>query len=1335
MAKTYKCQYCEKRFIRKDLINHIENKHEEMIPEGFSASRLVYNQINKVSYGKCRVCGKETTWNEKAGRYNVLCSNPKCKEHMREEYKKNMLRVKGTYNILNDPEQQKKMLANRSISGKYKFTTDGGELTYTGSYEKKCLEFMDVVMQIPSTDILSPGPTLEYEYNGEKHFYITDFYYIPYNLIIEVKDGGDNPNNKKSVGMISSREKTIEKEHLITDKGEYNYIRLTNNNFAQLIEIFMVIKEKLLEGDISKTYKINESVLLETSDRSTLSKNFKSKTPDFAYKSMNIKDKRAFKYLKDGKVFDDYYSNDNILNISNEDEYFRYFVNGEGKKNDGTNNVARKGELLIDTTHDKLIGYFTVEGEFLSLVIPDKKYRGYGFGKMMTKDSIQKYGCKELWVAKDNKIAIKLYKDIGFEIIDDNRYEDWYHMKINDTIKESVILESNNEFKNETELLNWMKNNIKYEHNDSSWKLKSYEEVLQTKSGDCHDQSLFEYTVFNRQNIKCGRLFIIEYYGDKIHDAGATHTICYFIKNNKYYWFENAWDNKRGIHGPYSNLNELKKDIYVNWEFSGKNDKLYICNLSGVKPGMDLEEYVTTALDTFIPKKYYNKNIQESAINENNIEQIIFGKKQPLQKQITLYHGTDKSDLDIIIPNSYNAGQKNDISKMSSFWFNQKEYAESFATLTLIENYNYNIFVTLDNDMKVILDKEYKNDIIKYLKTVKGYVYEKTVDMSIVGYGHEGVFPEYTLDVPVKPDKRYIIMPNNLIKRIKFISKEYLSDIKTKYKAGKMNYGHNFIQMILDKNILYYPSCNERNNKIKQIAQLADMTNNVYFRITYNNIGIYEAFKQNIPWDVWINFKKSKECNWLPLPPKYEDGYYSYFTYEGYKKFMKLTYPEMIKYLDKYKIKVEKLNIDKNAIIYSDKYQVVVNSKLMEKSSINESSGYDKYSKDIHKIIDSLSEEESNHIGNGYWVDSNHVIYRKVEYIDNEPVGFIDIYRLPKFDKRIGLVVIAVSEKARGKGIGRKLVNEAIFTCKENKDVYKLRWKADSDNTASINMAKSLGFKLIDENKNEKIFMYDLKESSINETYINTHNTGNISFMTETYIDYISRKYKSDVTTINLRFVHSTNAIQAIKSKCKYRIYNNDYIVIDIGYNVYVVDDVVYNRVPQDVTYNSFLKFHLTKVILSRYMKDENERLINAIATYESGVYAESYKVFKSSQIKDAEIYAKYLNKYGSDAVIDNLYRRGHTQYPIFEACKDVNEARKFLQDVDKISQKYNANFFIVTDGASMTRNGRGESNPAVKNARDSQIDWENKNGGDPDEDWLKDKVKESTDIFNFIEE
>jgi energy-coupling factor transporter ATP-binding protein EcfA2 len=260
MARKYKCPYCEERHIRKELITHIDKEHDELIPEGYYPAQIVYDLVNNTKgHGKCRVCGNPTGWNAKAGRYDVLCNNVKCKEHMREEYKKNMLKAYGTYNILNDDEQQKKMLANRKISGKYKFVTDGGIVTYTGSYEKKFLEFIDKFMQIPSKDILAPGPTIEYEMNGDKHFYITDFLYIPYNLIIEIKDGGDNKNTKDTPGMRSSRERTIEKERLITSQGKYNYIRLTNNQFAQLIEVFMDIKQALLEGNDDKVVKINES--------------------------------------------------------------------------------------------------------------------------------------------------------------------------------------------------------------------------------------------------------------------------------------------------------------------------------------------------------------------------------------------------------------------------------------------------------------------------------------------------------------------------------------------------------------------------------------------------------------------------------------------------------------------------------------------------------------------------------------------------------------------------------------------------------------------------------------------------------------------------------------------------------------------------------------------------------------------------------------------------------------------------------------------------------------------------------------------------------------------
>ena len=39
----------------------------------------------------------------------------------------------------------------------------------------------------------------------------------------------------------------------------------------------------------------------------------------------------------------------------------------------------------------------------------------------------------------------------------------------------------------------------------------------------------------------------------------------------------------------------------------------------------------------------------------------------------------------------------------------------------------------------------------------------------------------------------------------------------------------------------------------------------------------------------------------------------------------------------------------------------------------------------------------------------------------------------------------------------------------------------------------------------------------------------------------------------------------------------------------------------------------------------------------------------------------------------------------------------------------------------SQNSNGNGKSNPAVKNARNCQIEWEKENGFDPDEDWRKD--------------
>lgn len=90
----------------------------------------------------------------------------------------------------------------------------------------------------------------------------------------------------------------------------------------------------------------------------------------------------------------------------------------------------------------------------------------------------------------------------------------------------------------------------------------------------------------------------------------------------------------------------------------------------------------------------------------------------------------------------------------------------------------------------------------------------------------------------------------------------------------------------------------------------------------------------------------------------------------------------------------------------------------------------------------------------------------------------------------------------------------------------------------------------------------------------------------------------------------------------------------------------------------------------------------------------------------------------------DKNFRNESTS--IEEACKSVSDARKFVSDVSNLAKKYDANFFIVTDGASKIHN---DGNPVVENARKAQIEWEKKNGFDPYEDWGKKSIEEAVSM------
>ena len=71
------------------------------------------------------------------------------------------------------------------------------------------------------------------------------------------------------------------------------------------------------------------------------------------------------------------------------------------------------------------------------------------------------------------------------------------------------------------------------------------------------------------------------------------------------------------------------------------------------------------------------------------------------------------------------------------------------------------------------------------------------------------------------------------------------------------------------------------------------------------------------------------------------------------------------------------------------------------------------------------------------------------------------------------------------------------------------------------------------------------------------------------------------------------------------------------------------------------------------------------------------------------------------------------------DESKNLTKARQFCLDVEKLAIRYNLPFFLVTDGASMTRN---KNCLAVENARKSHVEWEKSRCIDSNEDWLRDK-------------
>lgn len=220
-------------FLKRNDPELLKTLDEKKIPleQYFFNVKTKRDPFNK--YGTSIISKKPTEWNPKINKYNRILESEK--ETYRKLFSERMKRIHKTDNLLTDPEMQKKMLANRSISGTYVYS-DGTKFTYTGSYEEDFIKFMDSVIGWDASDILMPAP-FEVNYlnpkTGKMSFFIPDVLVTSLNLLIEIKASDNNHYRKRDIDIEFAKDDAV-KEQLSSGTQKYQYLKIFDKNYDEL---------------------------------------------------------------------------------------------------------------------------------------------------------------------------------------------------------------------------------------------------------------------------------------------------------------------------------------------------------------------------------------------------------------------------------------------------------------------------------------------------------------------------------------------------------------------------------------------------------------------------------------------------------------------------------------------------------------------------------------------------------------------------------------------------------------------------------------------------------------------------------------------------------------------------------------------------------------------------------------------------------------------------------------------------------------------------------------------------------------------------------------------
>ena len=101
--------------------------------------------------------------------------------------------------------------------------------------------------------------------------------------------------------------------------------------------------------------------------------------------------------------------------------------------------------------------------------------------------------------------------------------------------------------------------------------LMSTQDVGYYGEGSCHDQVMYELEALSCLGLDPYAKFLMAV--DKDNVGEETHSFAYWLEDGKAYWFENAWEDYRGIH-EFDSESEMLDTIITY--FKERNPRKYI---------------------------------------------------------------------------------------------------------------------------------------------------------------------------------------------------------------------------------------------------------------------------------------------------------------------------------------------------------------------------------------------------------------------------------------------------------------------------------------------------------------------------------------------------------------------------------------------------------------------------------------------------------------------------------------------------------------------------------------------------------------------------------------